>query len=323
MKNLAAPTRTLSRTITVLLFMAAASLASRDGFAAESIPVETLTRPTHYVFSYQGRPVMRYEFAPDKYKSYVQALHTIRGDNVLRDAPYDHLHHHALMYGITVNGINFWEEAAGSGVQKSIEISRPTATVNAGRPETSFTQTLYWVPASDAFLPNTNARPLLIEQRTIQLVINPADSEVALYWTGRFRVGSRTNTVVLTGANYHGLGMRFVQELDPSAMHFHPGGKPDLSSNKQDASVHPWEAITFHHDGRPTTLALFGSPQNARGDAHFFSMKTPFAYLSATQGLDREPLVYKQGDEFELKYMVTVYPSLKTEQELSARAQRR
>jgi hypothetical protein len=227
------------------------------------------------------------------------------------------------MYGITVNGVNFWEEASGSGVQKSVEISQPQSAINdAGLPEISFTQTLYWVPASDAFLPNTNARPFLIEQRTIRLVLNAPEDEVAVYWTARFRVGSRTNTVVLTGSNYHGLGLRFAQELDASAVHFYAGGKPDLSNNKQDATVHPWEAVTFNADGKPCTIAVFGHPANARGNPHFFSMRSPFAYLSATQGLDREPLIYKQGDEFELQYLVTLYGAAKSEQAVAARAQR-
>jgi len=42
----------------------------------------------------------------------------------------------------------------------------------------------------------------------------------SLFSQGRlFEVGIRTNVVTLTGANYHGLGMRFLQELDPLAVH--------------------------------------------------------------------------------------------------------
>ena len=42
-----------------------------------------------------------------------RASHYVTGENLLRDAPHDHLHHHALMYGIRVNGVNFWEETPG------------------------------------------------------------------------------------------------------------------------------------------------------------------------------------------------------------------
>jgi len=307
----------------LLTFLLPVVMSPRTAAGATGLSVETVSRPIQYLFSHEGRAIMRYDFAPEKYKSYVAALHPPGGDNVLRDAPFDHLHHHALMYGITVNGVNFWEEIAGSGVQKSVEISPPRTTINAsGLPETSFTQTLYWVPASDAFLPNTNARPFLIESRTVRLVLNPDAHETAVYWTARFRVGPRTNTVVLTGANYHGLGLRFAQEMDASAEHFFPGGKPDLSGNKQDATPHPWEAVTFDRSGKRCTVAVFGHPANARGDTSFFSMRSPFAYLSATQALHREPLVYREGDEFELQYLVTVYSEPKSEQQLSARAQK-
>ena len=51
---------------------------------------------------------------------------------------------------------------------------------------------------------------------------------------------------------------------------------------------------------KPATIALFGAATNARGDSHFFAMRTPFAYLSATQNLDKESLVYRKGERFEL-----------------------
>ena len=49
-------------------------------------------------------------------------------------------------------------------------------------------------------------------------------------------------------------------------------------------------------------------------------MKTPFAYLSACQGLDKEPLIYRRGQSFELNYLVTLYPEVKTVDLLTQRA---
>ena len=37
-------------------------------------------------------------------------------------------------------------------------------------------------------------------------------------------------------------------------------------------------------------------------------MLTPFAYLAATQGLDKEPLTYHAGDKWELNYLALLYP---------------
>ncbi|MHC4656117.1 MAG: DUF6807 family protein, partial [Planctomycetota bacterium] len=51
------------------------------------------------------------------FKPYVQQLFSPAGVNILRDAPADHLHHHALMFAVKVNGVNFWEETPTAGKQ--------------------------------------------------------------------------------------------------------------------------------------------------------------------------------------------------------------
>jgi hypothetical protein len=78
--------------------------------------------------------------------------------------------------------------------------------------------------------------------------------------------------------------------------------------------------VLFDVPAKPATIALFGGPTNARGDGHYFAMKTPFAYLSATQNLDREPLIYHRGEHFELNFLVTLYPELKTTEALAERS---
>ena len=188
--------------------------------AADVLSVASFSRPTGWTINYEGRPILVYAFDPQKFKPYVQALYTVKGYGVLRDSPFDHLHHHALMYGIRVNGVNFWEETSGSGVQKVVESTPPEilATSN-GIAHARCVQVLHWLAPEDAFLPNANAPTLLVERRTLTLAINQASQETALYWNSDFEVGSKTNQVALTGANYHGLGMRFLQELDPLAIH--------------------------------------------------------------------------------------------------------
>jgi len=47
------------------------------------------------------------------------------------------------------------------------------------------------------------------------------------------------------------------------------------------------------------------------GDAHYFTMLDPFAYLSATQGLDQKPLEYPAGAKFSLSYLLTIYSAHK------------
>ncbi len=298
-----------------------AGLCAHISTGADILTVTPVSRPTQWTVSYRGNPLLVYSSDPQEFKPYVRDLCTVKGYGVLRNSPFDHLHHHALMYGIRVNGLNFWEEKPGCGVQKVVESSPPELlTANSGLPEARLAQLIYWLAPEDSFVPNTNAAALLIERRTLRLRIDPARQETALHWTSRFEVGPKTNQVVLAGANYHGLGMRFLSELDPVATHLTATGRIDLSNNRQDVAAHAWEAVTFDAPGRPATIALFGATVNARGNPVFFAMKTPFAYLSACQGLDKEPLVYRRGQSFELNYLVTLYPEVKTVEVLSQRA---
>ncbi len=285
-------------------------LCAKPGFE-----VQQVQEPSAWTISYKNQKVLVYSFAPEKFKSYVKELYTLKGDNILRDSPHDHLHHHALMYAIKVNGLNFWEETSGCAVEKSV--APPKVELSFTRcgkeevPLATLTQELRWVAAQDAFLPNTNRVSLLVEHRALVLTLNPAIQEVALQWKSQFEVGTRTNTVVLSGSSYHGLGMRFQQNLDPLAVHSIGGLRPDVANNRLDLTVGPWATVSFDAPGHPATIALVGHPSNTRGDPTFFSMLTPFAYLSATQGLDKQPLVYHAGDKFELNYLVLLYPEAK------------
>jgi hypothetical protein len=285
--------------------------------------VEPGTTPVEWNIFYGSNRLMVYSFDPTKFKPYVKELRTLKGQNLLRDAPHDHLHHHALMYGIRVNGVNFWEEIAGSGVEKPVRSPVPSLSTSAdGQPQARITQLLHWVRPEDAFLPDTTPTALLIERRTLVLTVDAKEGEVALEWSSQFEVGHKTNAITLTGANYHGLGVRFRQDLDSIAVHSISGRFVDLSNNRQDLSPAGWGAVSFDVPGQAATFTMVGHPANVRGDAVFFSMKTPFAYLSATQALDKDPLVYRAGDTFTLRYLVLLYPDIRAADFLERRAQR-
>ena len=217
--------------------------------------------------SWGDRPVMVYSFGSAQYKPYVKELYAWNGVNILRDAPSDHLHHHALMYAVRVNGLNFWEEVPGSGVQRVVKTQPPVARRNAaGQPEAVLAQTIHWVAPADAFLPDTTRAALLIEERTLTVALDEASREVALRWQSEFTAG--TNPVTLGGSSYFGLGMRFRKDFDLLADHLNAGGKPDLSGSKQDVSRHPWGSVAFAGSDLPAMVVLYGHPGNARGDAH-------------------------------------------------------
>jgi hypothetical protein len=297
------------------------SVVAEGAAGGETLRVEPAQAQVEWTVFHGDKKLLVYRSDPRQFKPYVKELCTIRGDNLLRDAPKDHLHHHGLMYAVSVNGLNFWEEISGSGVEKPIETLGPELdTSPAGLPQATIRQTLHWLAPQDAFLPDSPKTALLIERRTLMLVVNEAQDEVALRWKSHFEVGGKTNTVVLAGASYFGLGARFLEELDANAEHFNSEGRPDLAGTRQDATPHDWCAVAFDRPSAPATFAMFGHPANARGPATFFTMERPFAYLSAAQGLDQQPLVYHAGDTFEVEYLVTVYSAVKSPAFLSARA---
>jgi hypothetical protein len=312
-------TRRFSRVVAALSLLV--SVAVGRAVAGETLRVEPAAAQFEWTLFHGDKKLFVYRSDPRQFKPCIKELCTIRGDNLLRDAPKDHLHHHALMYAVRVNGLNFWEETSGSGVEKAVETFPPEIlNAGAGLPQARLVQVLYWLAPQDAFLPNSPKLALLIERRTLVLTVNESQDEVTLDWKSQFEVGGKTNTVVLAGSSYFGLGARFLEELDPVAAHFNSDGRPDLTGTRQDVTPHEWCAVAFDRPSAPATFAMFGHPANARGDAAFFTMKRPFAYISATQGLDKEPLVYHAGDKFQLEYLVAVYPAVKSTAFLNARA---
>jgi hypothetical protein len=283
--------------------------------AQSALGLEAGLATNAWIVLYEGQPLLRYVFNPRQYKPYVAEFSAPGGRNILRDAPSDHLHHHGLMYAIKVNGLNFWEEVSGNGVERVVETSASVTGEAA-----TLRQVIHWVAPQDAFLADTTPAALLVEHRTLIMTVKATTRESALEWNAEFAVGKKTNEVTLTGATYHGLGMRYAQDLDALANHSYAGRKPDLTNNRQEVSPATWASVSFAAPQHPSTIALVPHPANARGDGDFFSMTTPFAYLAATQGLDKEPLVYHSGDKFRLRYLVLLYPEVKSSEAVEARA---
>lgn len=270
--------------------------------------------------TYKGRRLMLYMFATNQFKPYVKELYTLKGENVLLDAPPDHLHHHGLMYAITVNGINFWEEAKDPGVEK------PFGTPACGTGETPvpavwFTQTIHWVHNRDRWTNNPAKAALLIERRNLTLTVNEMEQEIALRWKASFQVGPAVPKVTLSGSSYHGLGLRFPRTWDRVARHQNSGGIPYSAEQKGDVTPALWTATSHTLGGEDIMVAVFARRKNA-GTSKFFTMLDAFAYVSATQDLQNMPLEYTQEERFDLDYLVVVYAAHKTREFLNNRAER-
>jgi hypothetical protein len=263
-----------------------------------------------------------YAFAGNQFKPYVRELYTLRGENVLRDAPADHLHHHGLMYAIRVNGVNFWEESPTAGHEKSVKLlSHSTGKSATGLPQATFSQLVHWVAGKDKEVADSTTAALLIERRTLTLTVDEAQQEVALRWQAEFELGPGAQEVTLTGSAYNGLGLRLPLAFDHVATHQNSEGTPYSTLQQGDVTPARWSAVSHAMDGRDVMLALFGSPTN-KGETRFFTMRNAFAYLSVTQNLEKTPLEYAAGDKFSLDYLLTVYPQKQPTEFLQRRYER-
>jgi hypothetical protein len=282
------------------------------GAADPSISIDSKVEQGELVVNYQGNKLLVYAFATNQFKPYVRELYTLRGDNVLRDAPPDHLHHHGLMYATYVNGINFWEERGTPGFEKHIELPLHQAMINAkGMPMASFTEIIHWLAPTNKTAPDTLAAALLLEKRTITVTVDEKNQEVALRWDSEFQVGPNAGKVTISGPNYDGLGLRLPESFNHVAKFQNSADQPYTGQYSQNVIAAWWTSVFGIMNGHGVTLALFGRPENARGNGFFFSMLDPFAYLSATQGVDKQPLEYSAGDKFNLSYLLTVYSESK------------
>ena len=269
----------------------------------------------------KGKPLLLYAFAASQFKPYVRELHTLRGDNVLRDAPADHLHHHGLMYAIRVNDVNFWEERDQPGHEIAVKLlSHQTSKAADGLPAASFSQLIHWVAHTNATAAESKSVALLIERRTLKLTVDEAREEVALRWQAEFEAGPAAQTVKLHGSGYNGLGLRLPENWDHAARHMNSENVPYSAEQKWDVTPALWAAVSHTDGGNAVTIALLGRPSN-RGEARFFSMLNPFAYLSGTQNLEKAPIEYKRGEKFRIDYLVLVYPDKKSGEFLNQRYQ--
>ena len=286
---------------TIVIFLLALSILSVPNPVFAENPMRITTEENVVSVHTGPRVLMRYNYENVPFKPYVKELFSPRGVNILRDAPADHLHHHALMYAVAVDGVNFWEEQQAPGRQVHKSLGKIRIGKRNDVPSAGFTEQLNWV--------NPRSQELLLkEHRTIK-VSQPDDFKATiLSWQSRFFVPSGKESVTLTGSHYFGLGMRFLTSMDTGGALFNAEGKAGETVRGDERLVRAdWCAYTAKANDKVVTVAMFGHPDNLRHPTQWFTMTRPFAYLSATLNLHREPLKVLSGKPLELHYAVVVW----------------
>jgi len=287
-----------------------ATSADAEGQSREQLRIESDPQAGQVSISYRGRPILTYAHAAGQFKPYIKALFDLSGYNVLLDAPPDHLHHHGIMYGVMVNGINYWQEREDTGVQRSVRIEEPrTGMDERGLPYATFVDVIEWLDPT-ARGGAKGGEPLLHERRTITVTVDEHNGEVAAQWSADFVVGSRAKSAALSGDPYNGLGVRLSRDFDSRVAHRNAESALDPQRGDPNISKARWSAASIRLPERDSTVTVFGDHANRLGDPVFFLMYRPFAYISATQALDKGALEYQSGAHYRLNYLVTAYSAI-------------
>lgn len=238
-----------------------------------------------------GKPCIEYRFANVPFKPYVSQLYTPAGVAVLRDSPFDHKHHHGLMFAIAADGADFWAELPKCGKQLDKQL-------DTGKD--SLAQKLDWT--------TPDGKQVLSEERTVTIQENKDLSATLLTWRSKLQTPAGMDEVKLTGSHYFGLGMRFVTSMDKVAAFINAAGHTgDVVRGTERLSPAKWCACSAPAGDKMVTVAIFDHPSNLRHPARIFTMLEPFSYMSATLNLWKEPFMLKSGQPLDLKYGVAAW----------------
>jgi hypothetical protein len=200
------------------------------------------------------------------------------------------------MFAVTVNGINFWEESEKSGFQVTDTIKELEDSDGVG-----FESTLRWVTSAKDI-------SLLSERRNITARVVPGTNATMVTWRSIVKVAEYYSEVTLSGAHYHGLGMRFLNSMNKIGKFVTANNRSGEIFRGQERLISDsWCAYTMELGDFQVTAAMFSSPDNPGGSAVWFTMKEPFAYLSATLKLHENPVILSTDNQLKLTYGVVLW----------------
>ncbi len=245
------------------------------------------------------RAVIEYRFGGDLFKPYVRKLLSPGGANVVRDMVPDHAHHHGLMFAVCVDGVDFWGEAGACGRQKHQGFDE-AAPRPAGPSLGAVAERIDWVSAERGHL--------ACEHRTIDVNREQDAGASLVTWRTHLEPAEGRASIKVDGRHYCGLGLRMPASTDNQAEFFTAAGKADgeVVAGDERLTRGKWMACAGTADGKPVTVVLFDYPGNPR-PALWFTMGKPFAYVSATLNLHREPLTVEAGKPLALVYGVAAW----------------
>ncbi len=275
------------------------ALATNIALSADGPAWEPKTSGDDIQIWRDGRLVVEYA-TKGPYKPYIKRFASPAGVQVLRDAPADHLHHHALMFAIAADKVDFWAETPGCGKQ----VTRSTAHEALAGKEWSAVRMGSLVDWA-----NAQAQNVLVERREVAAYNAEGLGASLLTWRTSLRPAGERQEVELGGSHYFGLGLRFVESMDANGTWIYPQKRSEAVVVRGDERLvrSTWCGYSAKADGKDVTVAMFDHPDNARHPSHWFTMARPFAYIAATLNLWKEPMKLERERPLMLRYGVAVW----------------
>ncbi|MCK5851342.1 MAG: PmoA family protein [Kiritimatiellae bacterium] len=246
--------------------------------------------------SANDKPILEYRQRCNPNKVYVSKLYTPLGLQVLLDSPADHIHHHGLMYALDSDKDTWWLDGKTTGIQA------PAAKTETKKQDDSaiISQSLNWDTAT--------GKTILKETRVITLHTGEDISYTLLSWHTVLSAASNDPVPLITDRHYAGLGIRFVREMDKKG-EFIFADVDNMTTVRGTERVTScrWCAYVADVGGKPVTVAMFSAPSTFRHPTYWFTMTKPFAYISATLNLFRDPHILKPGSPLNLTYGIAVF----------------
>jgi len=235
---------------------------------AQDVPKGTLR-------TYDGRDFYHHRFRDVGQKPYIDFLAAPGGNNVLRDAPPDHFHHHGLMFAIRVNGVNFWEEYEPGypGKEEVVAENSVRTKIECGQSGTLVDESLdlNWITPRGTLL--------LEERRFIRAQMKSESEPTLLTWVSvltppknREQAGVNPEvvppphsaelgeTTFLHGSSYNGFGLRFDESMDFGGRFFYSEGSQEIPLDGYEFHRNVlcnWVAYTAKLHDKPVTVALY------------------------------------------------------------------
>ncbi len=256
-----------------------------------------------------GKELWQLHLDPENAHSYFHPLALPGSPALTRDAPADHPWHHGLWFCWKyINGVNYWENAAGS--DHPIGRTRWRQVVVQARPDfgARVQMDLLYAPA--------DGDAVLSERRVIEVGPPKADGSYVIDWQADFT--ALAETVVLDRTplpgeaggqaygGYAGLSLRLQNFSQRSA-----------ASNAGPVSFNPQNRYRGRHsaldysgflDGKEVGIAVSAHPQNLNAPSPWYVIRSEEMSFFTPAVLCYGATEMSRGQSFRLRYRVFIHP---------------